>query len=48
MNFVFANEFEELAQSSRKSPAYQGQATLSSWPINNSLVQAPNGILAAW
>lgn len=38
LNFVFAKEFEELTQGSHKSPAYQGQATLSSWPIRNSRV----------
>ncbi len=36
MNFVFGKEFEELTQGSRKSPAYQGQATLSPWPIKNA------------
>jgi len=36
LNFVFGKEFEELAQGSHKSPAYQGQATLSSWPIKNA------------
>jgi hypothetical protein len=29
-------EFEELTQGSRRSPAYQGQATLSPWPIKNA------------
>jgi endonuclease/exonuclease/phosphatase family metal-dependent hydrolase len=35
MNYVFGREFEELAQGSKKSPAYHGQATLSKWPIGN-------------
>jgi endonuclease/exonuclease/phosphatase family metal-dependent hydrolase len=35
LNFVFGKEFEELTQGSRRSPAYQGQATLSPWPISN-------------
>ena len=38
LNFVFGREFEELTQGSRKSPAYQGQATLSPWPIRNARV----------
>lgn len=36
LNFVFGREFQELTQGSHKSPAYQGQATLSSWPIKNA------------
>jgi len=36
MNYVFGREFEELAQGSKSSPAYHGQATLSKWPISNS------------
>jgi endonuclease/exonuclease/phosphatase family metal-dependent hydrolase len=36
LNFVFGKEFEELTQGSKHSPAYQGQATLSSWPIKNA------------
>jgi endonuclease/exonuclease/phosphatase family metal-dependent hydrolase len=32
-NYVFGYEFEELAQGSPASPAYQGQATLSRWPL---------------
>jgi endonuclease/exonuclease/phosphatase family metal-dependent hydrolase len=36
LNFVFGKEFEELTQGSRRSPAYQGQATLSPWPIKNA------------
>lgn len=35
MNYVFATEFEELGQGSRKSPAYHGQATLSRWHVTN-------------
>jgi endonuclease/exonuclease/phosphatase family metal-dependent hydrolase len=35
MNYVFGREFEELAQGSKDSPAYHGQATLSKWPILN-------------
>lgn len=36
LNFAFGKEFEELTQGSRRSPAYQGQATLSPWPIRNA------------
>lgn len=36
LNFVFATEFQELTQGSQQSPAYQGQATLSPWPISNA------------
>jgi hypothetical protein len=36
LNFVFGKEFEELTQGARRSPAYQGQATLSPWPIKNA------------
>jgi len=36
LNFVFGREFQELTQGSRQSPAYQGQATLSPWPIKSS------------
>src|SRR5262249_31748484 len=36
LNFVFGKEFEELTQGSHASPAYQGQATLSPWPIKNA------------
>src|SRR5882762_4733768 len=32
MNYVFGREFQELAQGSKTSPAYHGQATLSRWP----------------
>jgi len=38
MNYVFAPEFQELAQGSSGSPAYHGQATLSPWPLSNSRV----------
>jgi len=38
LNFVFGRAFEELTQGSHKSTAYQGQATLSSWPIKNARV----------
>jgi len=33
MNYVFGREFQELAEGSRGSPAYTGQATLSPWPL---------------
>ncbi len=35
LNYVFGREFQELAQGSRTSPAYHGQATLSRWPLSN-------------
>jgi endonuclease/exonuclease/phosphatase family metal-dependent hydrolase len=35
MDYVFGCEFQELAQGSKSSPAYHGQATLSKWPISN-------------
>ncbi len=38
MNYVFGREFQELAQGSEASPAYHGQATLSSWPLSNSRI----------
>ena len=38
MNYVFGREFQELAQGSRTSPAYHGQATLSRWPLLNSQI----------
>ena len=38
MNYVFGREFQELAQGSRASPAYHGQATLSRWPLTNSRI----------
>ncbi len=37
-NYAFGIEFEELAQGSRGSPAYHGQATLSLLPIEHSRV----------
>lgn len=36
LNFVWAREFEELVQESKDSPAYQGQTTMSRWPIRNA------------
>src|SRR5258708_24757189 len=38
MNYVFGREFEELAQGSRTSPAWHGQATLSRWRLRNPRV----------
>jgi endonuclease/exonuclease/phosphatase family metal-dependent hydrolase len=38
MNYVFGREFQELAQGTRASPAYHGQATLSRWPLLNSRI----------
>jgi endonuclease/exonuclease/phosphatase family metal-dependent hydrolase len=38
LNYVFGCEFEELAQGSRASPAYHGQATLSRWPLSDSSI----------
>jgi endonuclease/exonuclease/phosphatase family metal-dependent hydrolase len=38
MNYVFAREFQELTQGSNASPAFHGQATLSRWPLLNSLL----------
>lgn len=38
LNYVFGREFQELAQGSRGSPAYHGQATLSRWPLLNSRI----------
>jgi len=38
MNYVFGREFQELAQGSRTSPAYHGQATLSRWRVRNPRV----------
>ena len=38
MNYVFGCEFEELAQGTRASPAYHGQATLSRWPLSDSTI----------
>jgi len=34
MNYVFGQEFQELTQGSKTSPAYHGQATLSRWPLS--------------
>jgi len=36
LNYVFGQEFVELTQGSKSSPAYHGQATLSRWRISNS------------
>jgi endonuclease/exonuclease/phosphatase family metal-dependent hydrolase len=33
MNFVFGKEFQELSEGSQSFPAFQGQATLSPWPL---------------
>ena len=38
LNYVFGREFVELAQGSKTSPAYHGQATLSRWKISNSRI----------
>lgn len=38
LNFVFGREFEELTQESKGCNAYQGQATLSRYPISNPRV----------
>ncbi len=38
MNYVFGQEFEELTQGTRESPAYHGQTTLSRWPLSNPRV----------
>jgi endonuclease/exonuclease/phosphatase family metal-dependent hydrolase len=38
LDYAFGHEFEELAEGSRGSPAYTGQATLSRWPITRSRV----------
>jgi endonuclease/exonuclease/phosphatase family metal-dependent hydrolase len=38
MNYVFGREFQELAQGSKDSPAYHGQATLSKWPVSRPRV----------
>lgn len=38
MHYVFGCEFEELAQGSRASPAYHGQATLSRWPLSDGSI----------
>jgi endonuclease/exonuclease/phosphatase family metal-dependent hydrolase len=34
VNYVFGREFQELAQGSKDSPAYHGQAIFSKWPIS--------------
>jgi len=40
MDYVFGREFQELAEGSKSSPAYIGQATLSRWPlVNPRLIQ---------
>jgi len=36
MDYVFGCEFQELVQGSKSSPAYNGQVTLSKWPISKS------------
>lgn len=36
LNYVFGCEFQELTQGSADSPAYQGQATLSRWPLTDA------------
>lgn len=38
LNYVFACEFQELTQGSEDSPAYQGQATFSRWPLTDAYV----------
>jgi endonuclease/exonuclease/phosphatase family metal-dependent hydrolase len=38
MNYIFGCEFEELAEGTRASPAYHGQATLSRWPLFDSSI----------
>jgi len=38
LNYVFGREFQELTQGTRQSPAYHGQATLSSWPLSNARI----------
>ena len=38
LNYVFAKKFQELPQGSDASPAYQGLATLSPWPLNGAQV----------
>jgi endonuclease/exonuclease/phosphatase family metal-dependent hydrolase len=37
-NYSFGREFQELGQGEKGKPAYQGQATLSRWPILKSRV----------
>src|SRR5262249_11895434 len=38
LNYVFGQEFQELTQGRRGSPAYHGQATLSRWTLLNPRV----------
>ena len=38
LNYVFGQEFVELTQGSKTSPAYHGQATLSRWKMSNSSI----------
>ena len=38
LNYVFGKNFHELAEGSRVSPAYQGVATLSRWPLSRARV----------
>lgn len=38
LNYVFAPAFEELGQGSSTSPAWQGQATLSAFPVHNTRI----------
>jgi len=38
LNYVFAKKFQELSQGSDTSPAYQGLATLSPWPLTDPQV----------
>lgn len=38
LNYVFGKEFRELSAGSGASPAYQGIATLSRWPLTNGRV----------
>jgi endonuclease/exonuclease/phosphatase family metal-dependent hydrolase len=38
LNVVFGKEFQELSEGSRASPAFEGQATLSPWPLSNGRI----------
>ena len=38
LNYVFGKKFHELGEGSRVSPAYQGLATLSRWPLSRARV----------
>jgi endonuclease/exonuclease/phosphatase family metal-dependent hydrolase len=38
LNYIFAAEFEELSQSTGRSPAYHGQAILTSLPMQASRI----------